>query len=185
MHVVDVSGSEGRDPIEDFDTINKELATYSPELHARPQIVVANKMDIIQDETLFAAFAAEMEARGLPFLAISAATHRGIGELTGKIAEKLQDLPPISIYEPEFVPVEKKPATPEDLTIEAVEEDVWVVEGEWLDALLERVNLEDYESRMYFERSLEQAGVYARLEEMGIAEGDTVCMAKLEFEYQK
>ena len=185
VHVVDVSGSEGRDPIADFDTINRELAAYSPELYARPQIVVANKLDIIQDDELLRAFEAEMAKRDFPFLAVSAATHKGVGELISKIAERLQDLPPIGIYEPEFVAVEEKPAAPEDLTIQAIEEDVWLVEGPWLDALLGRVNLDDYESKLYFERSLEQAGIYARLEEMGIAEGDTVCMAHLEFEYRK
>jgi len=185
VHVVDISGSEGRDPVADFDVINAELAAYSPALASRPQIVVANKLDIIQDDALLEAFRAEMTARGLPFLTLSAATHQGIGDLISLIAEKLQDLPPIGIYEPEFVPVEEKPPTPEDLTIRVVDGDVWIIEGAWLDLLLGRVNLDDYESRMYFERSLEQAGVYARLEEMGIAEGDTVCMANLEFDYQK
>ena len=185
VHVVDVSGSEGRDPIEDFETINAEVAAYSPELASRPQIVVANKLDILQDDTQLETFRTEMAARGLPFLALSAATHQGIAELISLIAEKLQGLPPIGFYEPEFVPAEEKPATPEALTIRVVDGDTWIVEGAWLDQLLARVNLADQESRMYFERNLEQAGVYARLEEMGIAEGDTVCMAELEFEYQK
>ncbi|MCL2569570.1 MAG: GTPase ObgE [Oscillospiraceae bacterium] len=185
VHVVDVSGSEGREPLADFEAINAELAAYSPELASRPQIVVANKLDIVQDDTLLETFRAEMAARGLPFLALSAATHQGIGDLISLVAEKLQGLPPISVYEPEFVPPEAKPATPEELTIRVVDGDTWVVEGAWLDQLLGRVNLDDYESRMYFERNLEQAGVYARLEEMGIAEGDTVCMDRLEFEYRK
>jgi len=185
VHVVDVSGSEGRDPLADFEAINAELLAYSPELASRPQIVVANKLDILQDDDALDTFRAEIEARGLSFLALSAATHQGIAELISLIAEKLQDLPPIGVYEPEFIPAEEKPASPEDLIIRLVDGDTWVVEGEWLDQLLGRVNLDDYESRMYFERNLEQAGVYARLEEKGIAEGDTVCMAQLEFEYQK
>jgi len=185
VHVVDVSGSEGRDPRADFEAINAELAAYSPALASRPQIVVANKLDIVQDDTLLETFRSEMAARGLPFLALSAATHQGIGELISLIAEKLQSLPPISVYEPEFVPPETKPAAPEDLVIRVVDGDKWLVEGKWLDQLLGRVNLDDYESRMYFERNLEQAGVYARLEEMGIEEGDIVCMAHWEFEYQK
>ena len=185
VHVVDVSGSEGRDPIADFAAINAELAAYSPELASRPQIVVANKLDIVQDDTLLEAFRAEMAKLGLPFLTLSAATHRGIGELISLIAEKLQGLPPISVYEPEFVPPEEPPAQPEDLTIRIVDGDVFLVEGKWLDQLIDRVNFADHESRMYFERNLEQAGVYARLEEMGVAEGDTVSMAGLEFEYQR
>ncbi|MCL2588500.1 MAG: Obg family GTPase CgtA, partial [Oscillospiraceae bacterium] len=185
VHVVDVSGSEGRDPLADFEAINAELAAYSPELASRPQIVVANKLDIVQDETQLDSFRKEMEARSLPFLAMSAATHQGISELISLIAEKLQSLPPVIVYEPEFVQPESKPATPEDLTIRIIEGDIWLVEGEWLDQLLGRVNLDDYESRMYFERSLEQSGIYARLEEMGVSEGDTVIMSHLEFEYQK
>jgi len=185
VHVVDVSGSEGRNPIEDFDTINAELAAYNPKLASRPQIVVANKLDIVQDTSLLDAFQVEMAARGLPFLELSAATHQGIGDLISLIAEKLQDLPPIRVYEPEFVPVEEKPATPEALTIRIVDGDTFLVEGAWLDQLLDRINMADHESRMYFERNLEQAGVYARLEELGISEGDTVCMATLEFEYHK
>ena len=185
VHVVDISGSEGRDPLADFEAINAELLAYSPALASRPQIVVANKLDILQEDTLLTTFKTEMSARGLPFLTLSAATHQGIAELISLIAEKLQGLPPISVYEPEFIPAEKPPATPEELTIRLVDGDTWLVEGEWLDQLLGRINLDDYESRMYFEKNLEQAGVYARLEEMGIAEGDTVCMAQLEFEYQK
>ena len=188
VHVIDVSGSEGRDPLLDFETINAELAAYSPLLAERPQIVVANKLDIVQDEVqieTFEAFRAEMERRGLPFLALSAATHQGIGDLISLIAEKLQDLPPISVYEPEFIPLEEAPAAPEELTISQVNDDTWRVEGKWLDQLIDRVNFSDQESLLYFERNLEQAGVYARMEEFGVTEGDTVFMADLEFEYRK
>ncbi|MCL2367481.1 MAG: GTPase ObgE [Oscillospiraceae bacterium] len=185
VHVVDISGSEGREPMADFDAINAELAAYSPELASRPQIVVGSKMDIAQDMDLVEAFRAEIEARGLPFLSLSAATHQGVGDLISLIAERLQGLPPVVVYEPEFVPPEEKPATPEDITIRVVDGDTWLVEGAWLDLLLGRVNLDDYESRMYFERSLKQAGIYDRLEEMGVSEGDTVVLADFEFEYQK
>jgi len=185
VHVVDVSGSEGRDPIEDFEAINAELLAYSPELASRPQIVVANKIDIVQDDTLLDTFRAEMARRELPFLTISAATHQGIGELISLIAENLQTLPPINIYEPEYIPVEEKPATPEELTYRIVDGDVWLVEGRWLEELIGRINFDDQESRMYFEKHLEQAGVYARLEERGITDGDTVSLDGLEFEYHK
>ncbi|MCL2567914.1 MAG: GTPase ObgE [Oscillospiraceae bacterium] len=185
VHVVDVSGSEGRDPLEDFETINAELAAYSPLLAERPQIVVANKLDIVQDDTHLEAFRAEMARRGFPFLALSAATHQGVGDLISLIAEMLQDLPPVIVYEPEYIPVEEAPATPEELTIKLVDGDTWVVEGKWLDQLIDRVNFSDHESLMFFERNLEQAGVYARMEELGVAEGDTVVMGSLEFEYRK
>ena len=183
VHVVDVSGSEGRDPLADFDAINAELLAYSPELASRPQIVVANKLDIVQDDTLLKAFEAEMKQRGLPLLTVSAATHQGIGDLISLIAEKLQDLPPISVYEPEYIAPEILPALPEELTYRLVDGDVWLVEGRWLSDLMDRINFDDQESRLYFEKNLEQAGVYARLAELGIADGDTVSLDGLEFEY--
>jgi len=183
VHVVDVSGSEGRDPLVDFDAINAELLAYSPELASRPQIVVANKLDIVQDDTLLNAFEAEMKQRGFPLLTVSAATHQGIADLISLIAEKLQDLPPISVYEPEYIAPEVLPALPEELTYRIVDGDVWLVEGRWLVELMERINFDDQESRLYFERNLEQAGVYARLEELGITDGDTVSLDGLEFEY--
>lgn len=185
VHLVDISGSEGRDPVADFDVINAELAAYSPALATRPQIVVGSKLDIAADESIHQAFAAEMESRNLPFLLLSAVTHQGVNSLIDRIIESLQTLPPIGVYEPEFIPVEDSPALPEDVSIRQIAEDAWELEGAWLDKLLGRVNLDDYESRMYFERSLEKAGIYARLEEAGLTEGDTVCIGRLEFEYQK
>lgn len=183
VHVVDVSGSEGRDPLADFDAINAELHAYSPELASRPQIVVANKLDIVQDETLLDTFRAEMEHRSFPLLTVSAATHQGIADLISLIAEKLQHLPPITVFEPEYVEPEIAPATPEELTYRVVDGDTWLVEGRWLTELIDRINFDDQESRMYFEKNLEQAGVYARLEELGITDGETVNLDGLEFEY--
>ena len=185
VHVVDISGSEGRDPLEDFDVINAELRSYSPELAQRPQIVVANKMDIVYDETMVETFRQAMEARGYIFFTLSAATHQGVGDLIAKIAEQLSTLPPVQVYEPEYIPVEKPPAKPEDLSIRVVDGDTWLIEGEWLDELMERINFGDNESLMYFERHLQEAGIYERLEEMGIEEGDTVAMAGMEFEYRR
>ena len=182
IHVVDISGSEGRDPIADFETINDELRRHNPELSKRPQIVAANKSDIVWDEEITARFKAYVEERGYMMFMISAVTNTGIKELINAAAEELSKLPPIEIYEPEYVPERRLPGKPEDLKIEA-HGDLWEIEGQWMERLVQNVNFSDYESRMYFERALRNAGVYQRLEEMGIKEGDTVSIYNLEFEY--
>ena len=104
VHLVDVSGSEGRDPIADFDAINQELRQYSPELADRPQIVVANKTDLLADPAQLDAFRAHVEEAGYTFMAMSAATHQGTRELVQAIAARLAELPPVAVYEPEYVP---------------------------------------------------------------------------------
>ena len=182
IHVVDISGSEGRDPISDFDTINEELRRYNPELSRRRQIVAANKCDIAQDEELTASFKRYIESRGYDMFVISAATHSGISELTGAVAAELQKLPPVKVYEREYTPKQDTKGNPEDLVIE-VHGDVWTIDGPWMERLVQNVNFSDYESRMFFERVLRNAGVYKRLEDMGIKQGDTVSIYNLEFEY--
>ena len=117
VHVVDVSGSEGRDPVEDFDAINAELSQYSPDLATRPQIVVANKTDIMEDESLLEKLRAHVEPLGYPLFALSAASHTGTRELVLKIAEKLSTLPPVTVYEPEYVPKPVKIDASEPLKI--------------------------------------------------------------------
>ena len=104
VHVVDVSGSEGRDPVADFDAINTELAQYSPELATRPQIVVANKTDIMEDPENLERLRAHVEEKGFMLMELSAATHQGTRELVRKVAEQLATLPPVVVYEPEYVP---------------------------------------------------------------------------------
>ena len=183
VHVVDVSGSEGRDPVEDFETINRELVQYSPELATRPQIVVANKMDIVEDEELVAKLRAKAEEEGFPFFELSAAAHQGTRQLVQTIAAALSTLPPVTVYEPEYVP---HAAITDDAGQEEiwVEEGVWYVEGEWLRRIMANTNFADYESRMYFDRSLREAGLFQRLEAEGIEDGDTVSLYGFEFEYQ-
>ena len=184
VHVVDVSGSEGRDPVADFDAINEELRQYSPELAARPQIVVANKTDILEDESLLDALRAHVEALGFPLFPLSAASHTGTRELTLKIAEKLATLPPVTVYEPEYVPRPPKLDSSEPLHI-TVEDNTYLVDGPWLERLMANINFSDYESRMYFDRMLRENGVFAQLEAMGIQDGDIVSMYNLEFEYRR
>ena len=184
IHVVDVSGSEGRDPIEDFRAINNELAMHSPELAERPQIVAANKCDLLGDEREnIEALRAEAEALGYGFFEISAAARLGIKELMDSAAAELASLPPIVVYEPDYFEPVAAPGSAADLEITS-EDGVWFIEGEWIERLLAGVNLSDYESRMYFDRVLRECGVFERLEGMGIDDGDTVSIYELEFEYQ-
>ena len=184
VHLVDVSGSEGRDPIADFDAINEELRQYSPELATRPQIVVANKTDLLADPAQLDAFRAHVEEAGYAFMAMSAATHQGTRELVQAIAARLAELPPVAVYEPEYVPRPPQIDTSEPLSIQQ-EDNTWLVEGPWLQRLMANINFSDYESRMYFDKMLRQSGLFDQLERMGIQDGDIVSMYNLEFEYQR
>jgi len=184
VHLVDVSGSEGRDPIEDFEAINAELKEYSPELAERPQIVVGNKCDLLGDEREnIEKLRAHVEAQGYAFFELSAAAHMGTRELVQECARRLKELPPILRFEADYVPPEPKVDTSGELTIEHFD-DMWLVEGPWLQRLVATVNFSDYESRMYFDRVLREAGVFKRMEEMGVRDGDTVSMYDLMFEYK-
>ena len=184
VHLVDVSGSEGRDPVEDFEAINAELREYSPELAERPQIVVGNKCDLLGDgRENVEKLRAHVEAQGYAFFELSAAAHTGTHELVRECARRLSELPPIQHYEADYVPPEPKVDTSGELTIEHFD-DMWLVEGPWLQRLVATVNFSDYESRMYFDRVLREAGVYKRMEEMGVRDGDTVSMYDLMFEYR-
>ena len=184
VHVVDVSGSEGRDPVADFDAINEELKQYSADLAERPQIVAANKSDIMMDETLLERLRARVEQEGYPLFTISAAAHKGTRELVQAIAAQLQTLPPVQVYEAEYV---RRPETIDSSApLEIREENgVWTVEGPWLERLIANVNFGDYESRMFFDKQLRESGLFARMEEMGVKDGDLVSMYGLEFEYQR
>ena len=185
IHLVDVAGSEGRDPIEDFETINAELHQYSEELASRKQIVVANKCDLLGDDREpIEQLKKHVEAQGYDFFEMSAVTHRGTRELVNAAAALLAELPPVIRYEPDYVAPLPTIDTSDELTIEQFDEDFWSVEGPWLQRLLQSVNLNDYESRMYFDRVLREAGIFDRLETMGVKDGDTICIYDLEFEYQ-
>jgi len=184
VHLVDVSGSEGRDPVEDFEAINAELREYSPELAERPQIVVGNKCDLLgADRENIEKLKAHVEGKGYAFFELSAAAHMGTRELVQECARRLKELPPILRFEADYVPPEPKVDTSGELTIEHFD-DMWLVEGPWLQRLVATVNFSDYESRMYFDRVLREAGVFKRMEEMGVRDGDTVSMYDLMFEYK-
>ena len=186
VHLVDVSGSEGRDPVADFDAINAELSQYSPDLAQRPQIVCANKSDILDPESdNLTRLRQHVEEKGYTLLEISAAAHQGTGELVKKIAEMLSVLPPVTVYEPEYVPKPPVIDSSAPLDIHRSDDGTWLVEGPWLQRLMANVNFADYESRMWFDKTLRESGLFQRLEEMGIQDGDTVSMYDFEFEYQR
>lgn len=184
VHVVDVSGIEGRDPVEDFETINKELSSFSEELANAPQIVAANKSDMAAPEQI-AAFREYIEKQGLPFYEISAATTMGTKELTFGIWEELEKLPPVKKFEAQPLTKEELDAkllTNKDFSV-TVEDNVYFVEADWLYDILRTANMDDYSSLQYFQNVLVSSGIIAKLEEMGINEGDTVAIFDFEFEY--
>ena len=184
IHLVDVSGSEGRDPVEDFEAINAELAQYNAELASRPQLVAANKCDLLEPGSgELERLRAHVEAKGCRFFELSAASTVGTRELMRAAAGELAHLPPVIVYEPDYVPPEPELGTAEDVEIRH-EDDVWYVEGAWLARLVASVNFSDYESRMYFDRCLRTAGIFERMEAMGVKDGDTVSLYDIEFEYK-
>lgn len=186
VHVVDVSGSEGRDPVADFDAINRELASYSPALAERPQIVAANKTDIMEDPANLTRLREHVEALGYPLYEISAAAHSGTAELVKKIAGQLAILPPVKVYEAEYVPRPAAIDTSAAPTITRTDDgSTWIVEAPWLERLMGNVNFNDYESRMYFDKTLREAGLFTMLEERGCKDGDTVSIYDFEFDYRK
>ena len=185
VHVVDVSGSEGRDPVEDFHAIQRELKDYSVDLSDRPMIVAANKTDLLDpDSDNLARLRAAAEEAGCPLYEISAGTTQGTKQLMRVVAEKLRTLPPVTIYEPEYVEVIAEAGDPGDLTIEHAGS-TWLVTGAWLERLIQDINFDDYESRNYFDTQLRKCGLFARLEEMGIQDGDTVDIYDWQFDYQR
>lgn len=186
LHVLDVSGSEGRDPREDFDIINRELEKFSPDLAECPQIVAANKSDMASPEQI-QKLKEYIEEKGYTFFEISAATTQGTSELIKYISKELDKLPPIREYEPEEIPEEEimqKEDERKRITVRK-EEDVYYVEAQWLEPILRTVNLDDYSSLQYLQRVLQTNGVFQRLEDMGIEEGETVDIHGFEFEYVK
>jgi len=185
VHVIDVSGSEGRDPVEDFDAICQELEQYSPELAERPMIVAANKTDLLMPESdNLERLRAHVEAAGCELYEISAGTTQGTRNLMRVVAEKLRTLPPVTVYEPEYVEVIESAGDPSELEIEHLGS-TWVITGTWLERLIQNINFDDYESRNYFDTQLHKCGLFARLEEMGIQDGDTVDIYDFVFEYQR
>ncbi len=185
IHIVDVSGCEGRDPVEDFQAICAELEQYSPELAGRRMLVAGNKTDAAPDSALSDKLRAHVEGLGMPYYEISAAVQQGVRALMFAAARELESLPPITVYEPTYVPEPPQVDTSAPLDITREDDGTWIVEGPWLQRLMANVNFGDYESRNWFDKMLRESGLFARLEEMGIQDGDTVSLYNLEFEYQR
>lgn len=182
VHVVDVAGSEGRDPIEDFEKINEELVKFNPELAKCPQIVAGNKMDLADDEQL-ERFRAYIKEKGLEYYEIVAPIRYGTQELINAVARKLATLPPVKRYESEEVPMAVLEKKKNDGFTITVEDGVYIVEAEWLYRILSKTDLDDYASLQYFQTVLQTSGILDALREKGIQEGDTVSIYDLEFDY--
>jgi GTP-binding protein len=184
VHVIDVSGSEGRDPIEDFKAINHELENFSMELAEAPQIVAANKSDMATPEQV-ERLRNYVEDHGLLFYEISAATTKGTKELMYGVWERLSVLPPVKQFEAQPLTQEElddKLISKKDFRV-TVEDGVYFVEADWLLDILRTANMDDYSSLQYFQNVLRTSGIIDKLEEMGIEEGDTVSIFDFEFEY--
>ena len=183
VHVVDVSGNEGREPIDDFNAINHELKEFSAELAARPQIVVANKCDAAEPEAV-EKFVSEVKKLGYEdVFVISAAGRIGLKELTDKITEMVSKLPPTVLHD--IINSDEKTYKFEEakkFDIE-IEGKVYVVKGAWIKKIFNSTNFGDTESTNFFQRTLEGAGVFEELRRLGIKEGDTVRIEDLEFDY--
>lgn len=182
LHVIDISGSEGRDPIDDFNKINHELSVFSSELAERPQIVVGNKCDLT-DEKEIARIAEYFESRGYKFFPIMAAIAEGTDELINYVAATLVTLPPILKYEAEPKPEIINNTNKRDFTVR-VDNGIYYVENcDWLMDVMNRVDPDDYESLQYFERIIRDCGIIKALEDAGISEGDTVNVLDIEFDF--
>ena len=182
VHVVDVAGSEGRDPLADLETINRELEAFNPELASRPMLVAGNKCDLAEDSQV-EAFAAAVREKGYEFFPLMAAIAHGTDALVRRCAALLAELPPIRRYEPE--PEQRPdPTFLRDRSVTVTRRDgVYFVEGEWLLRVMRGVNFDDEEGLQYFERVLRSAGVIDELVKAGASEGDTVSLYDLEFDF--
>lgn len=187
LHIVDVSSYTGRDPIEDIKKINTELRQYSEELSERPQIVCANKCDMI-DENEFdrESFEKYVKECGYELIYISALTGENVKELVHIAAQRLSELPPLKIYDTEYTPETEilEDKSNHNIDIRNVN-GVYVVEADWIYKLMGSINFEDYESLMYFQKVLKNAGVFEKLEAKGVKDGDTVSMYDFEFDFIK
>lgn len=182
VHIVDVSGSEARNPKEDFEIINRELERFNPELAKRPMIVAGNKCDLATEEQI-EDFKKYVEEKGYEFFPLMAPINEGVDDLLKKILEMLSKLPPITRYEAEPAPI-VQPEKIDRSNVKITKHDgVYFVEAKWLFNIMKSVNFDDYEFLQYFQRVLISGGVIDALREAGINEGDTVSIYELEFDF--
>ena len=182
LHVIDVSGVEGRNPVEDFEIINRELKEYSEKLASRKQIIVASKLDIIQDETLYKELEKFAKEKNIEIFKISSATGEGLDRLLDYVTDVLKTLPKEDLFEEEertlYTLEEKK-----DEFEVAKTKDGFEVTGKGVERVIARINIDDNESMYYFHKCLENLGVNAKLKELGVKEGDIVKIEDYEFEW--
>ncbi len=186
LHVVDIAGTDGRDPVEDIEKINFELSQYSEQLATRPQIIVANKIDsVLEEEEIYINFKNYVEKNNLPVVYVSAVTGEGLDQLVKMAIDRLKDLPPVTIYEPEYSEEDEAIASSVGAreTIVRRENDKFIVEGEWLYNFMGQINFDDYESLNFFQRVLIKNGVIDKLRKAGVEEGDTVSIYDFEFDF--
>lgn len=184
VHIVDISGIEGRDPLDDFEKINTELKKYNEKLSSRPQIVVANKMDILDDIDIYNNFKSELENRGYKVYSMSAATLSGVDEILNTISQMLKDAEEVDLFDEDDIYDETKVISQNIDEIKVYKEnDIFIVEGNRLEKLLYSVDFEDMESIRYFQSIMEKTGVFDKLRSIGVQDGDTVRIYDLEFEY--
>ncbi len=186
LHVVDIAGTDGRDPSDDLDKIDEELHKYSPELADRPQIVVANKVDSVDmEDEVVQHFIKKCGWLDRQVVFVSAVTGENLDELVRVTVKSLEELPPLTVYEAEYNPEEEALAVSQG----AKETEIYkkngkfFVEGEWLYNFMGQINFNDYESLNFFQRVLEKNRVFDRLREMGVEEGDTVNIYDFEFDF--
>ncbi|MDD6603077.1 MAG: GTPase ObgE [Eubacteriales bacterium] len=182
IHIVDVSGHEGREPIDDFEKLNAELIKFNPDLAQRPMIVVGNKIDMAEPEQIDT-FKKYVQDRGYEYYSICAPILEGTKELMNVCWQKLQELPPIKEYEPEEVPMEALMQDATGFSITQQDDGYFLVEASWFPKVLKGIDIEDYESLQYMQRVLEKSGIFDALREKGIQEGDIVSLYDIEFEY--
>ena len=182
LHVVDVSGCEGRDPKADFEQINHELAGFSADLAQRPQIVLGNKCDIAAPEQV-EEFKQYIEAKGLTFLPISAATRQGIDGLPALVWQRLQQLPPVKVYQAEYVRPDLSNQPKRPFTVTRTGDHEFSVDAPWLERILAGTNVDDYESLQYFQTQLGDSGLLDELVRQGVEENDTIKIGEYEFDY--
>ena len=182
LHVVDVSGCEGRDPKQDFEQINHELVGFSAELAQRPQIVLGNKCDIATEEQI-ADFQAYVEEKGYTFMPISAATRQGIDNLPAIVYARLKELPPVKVYEAEYKRPDRSAEGQRPFTVTRLGDHDFDVDAPWLERILAGTNVEDYESLQYFQTQLGDSGILDELVAQGVEEEDTIHIGEYEFDY--
>ncbi|WP_018591527.1 GTPase ObgE [Terrisporobacter glycolicus] len=183
IHIVDISGLEGRNALEDFDSINGELKLYNEKLATRPQVVVANKIDILEDESVYEEFKTTLEERGYKVFKMSAATREGIDDVITYVSQVLKDAEEIELVSEEELYVPELDSEEEEALQVEIENGVYVVTGKALRRIMYSVNFEDMESIQFFQKSMESQGVFDKLREMGIEDGDTVKIYEIEFEF--